>query len=77
MAAATGLPEATLAPPVVAGEDVCVRALEHAALDREALQAEGMKHEYHLYPGDHSLTYFLSHMGEVMEFHSRAFAEHK
>jgi S-formylglutathione hydrolase FrmB len=47
-----------------------------AALHRQ-LGAEGVKHEYHSYPGDHSLTYFLSHMGEVMEFHSRAFAEQK
>ena len=37
------------------------------------LQKEGVKHEYHPYPGDHSLTYFLSHFAEVMEFHSRAF----
>jgi S-formylglutathione hydrolase FrmB len=47
-----------------------------AALHRQ-LQAEGIKHEYHSYPGDHSLTYFLSHMGEVMEFHSRNFAGQK
>jgi len=45
-----------------------------AALDRQ-LRAEGIKHEYHSYPGDHSLTYFLSHMGEVMEFHSRVFEQ--
>jgi S-formylglutathione hydrolase FrmB len=45
-----------------------------AALHRQ-LQAEGVKHEYQSYPGDHSLTYFLSHMGEVMEFHSRAFEQ--
>ncbi len=32
-----------------------------------------VKHEYHPYPGDHSLTYFLSHFAEVMEFHSKAF----
>jgi S-formylglutathione hydrolase FrmB len=43
-----------------------------AALHAE-LQKEGIKHEYHAYPGDHSLTYFLSHFEEVMEFHSRAF----
>jgi S-formylglutathione hydrolase FrmB len=43
-----------------------------AALHVE-LQKEGVKHEYHAYPGDHSLTYFLSHFAEVMEFHSRAF----
>jgi S-formylglutathione hydrolase FrmB len=47
-----------------------------AALHKQ-LQAEGLKHEYHSYPGDHSLTYFLSHMGEVMEFHSRAFTVQK
>jgi S-formylglutathione hydrolase FrmB len=44
----------------------------NAALDRE-LSEEHIKHEYHAYPGDHSITYFLSHFAEVMEFHSRAF----
>jgi len=44
-----------------------------AALDRQ-LTDEKLKHEYHLYPGDHSLPYFLSHLAETMEFHSRAFA---
>jgi S-formylglutathione hydrolase FrmB len=43
-----------------------------AALDAQ-LKKEGVKHEYHPYPGDHSLTYFLSHFAEVMEFHSREF----
>jgi S-formylglutathione hydrolase FrmB len=43
-----------------------------AELDAE-LKREGVKHEYHPYPGDHSLTYFLSHFEEVMEFHSKAF----
>ena len=43
-----------------------------AALHNE-LQKAGVKHEYHAYPGDHSLTYFLSHFAEVMEFHSKAF----
>lgn len=43
-----------------------------AALHKE-LQEEGIKHEYHAYPGDHSFAYFLSHFGEVMEFHSRTF----
>jgi S-formylglutathione hydrolase FrmB len=47
-----------------------------AALHRQ-LQAEGVKHEYHSYPGDHSLTYFLSHMSEIMEFHSRVFDQQK
>jgi S-formylglutathione hydrolase FrmB len=44
-----------------------------AAALHDELQKEGVKHEYHAYPGDHSLTFFLSHFAEVMEFHSRAF----
>jgi S-formylglutathione hydrolase FrmB len=43
-----------------------------AALHAE-LQNLGIRHEYHAYPGDHSVTYFLSHFAEVMEFHSKAF----
>jgi S-formylglutathione hydrolase FrmB len=43
-----------------------------AALHAE-LQKESVRHDYHAYPGDHSLGYFLSHFDEVMEFHSRAF----
>jgi len=46
------------------------------ALDRQ-LQAEGIQHEFHLYPGDHSAAYFLSHLGEVIEFHSHKFAAGK
>lgn len=45
-----------------------------AALD-EQLSSEGIAHEYHPYPGGHSMNYFLSHLGEVIEFHSRAFAK--
>jgi S-formylglutathione hydrolase FrmB len=44
-----------------------------AAALHDELQKESVKHEYRAYPGDHSLTYFLSHFAEVMEFHSRAF----
>jgi S-formylglutathione hydrolase FrmB len=44
-----------------------------AAALHEELQRESVKHEYHAYPGDHGLTYFLSHFAEVMEFHSKAF----
>jgi S-formylglutathione hydrolase FrmB len=44
-----------------------------AALDKQ-LTAEGIPHEYRPYPGDHSLNYFLAHLGETMQFHSRAFA---
>ena len=44
-----------------------------AAELHDILLAERVKHEYHLYPGDHSLQYFLAHFAEVMEFHSKAF----
>lgn len=47
-----------------------------ASLDRQ-LTAEAIPHAYWPYPGDHSLTYFLTHLGETMEFHSRAFARTK
>ena len=46
------------------------------ALDRQ-LEAEGIAHEFHLYPGDHSLDYFQQHIGETIEFHSRAFESAK
>jgi S-formylglutathione hydrolase FrmB len=42
------------------------------ALHRQ-LDAEGIKHTYHLYPGDHSGSYFLAHLAEVMQFHSQEF----
>jgi S-formylglutathione hydrolase FrmB len=38
------------------------------------LTAEGVKHEFHLYPGTHSGDYFLSHLGETFEFHWRVFS---
>jgi S-formylglutathione hydrolase FrmB len=44
-----------------------------AAALHAQLEKENVKHEYHPYPGDHSLSYFLAHFTEVMEFHSRAF----
>jgi S-formylglutathione hydrolase FrmB len=44
-----------------------------AALDRQ-LSSEDVRHEFHLYDGDHSSRYFLAHLGEVLEFHSHAFA---
>jgi S-formylglutathione hydrolase FrmB len=44
-----------------------------AAKLNDELSREHIPHEYHPYPGDHSIGYFVSHFGEVMEFHSRAF----
>jgi S-formylglutathione hydrolase FrmB len=46
-----------------------------SALDKQ-LTAEHIPHTFKLYPGEHSLQYFLTHIGEVMEFHSREFAKH-
>ena len=47
-----------------------------AALDKQ-LQEEHVKHEFHLYPGNHSASYFGAHIGEVMEFHSKMFGAEK
>lgn len=44
-----------------------------AAKLHDELQHEHVRHEYHAYPGDHGLTYFMTHFAEVMEFHSKAF----
>jgi S-formylglutathione hydrolase FrmB len=44
-----------------------------AALDKQ-LTSEGIAHDYRPYPGGHNMNYFLSHLGEVIEFHSKAFA---
>jgi len=44
-----------------------------AAMLHDQLLKEGVKHEYNAYSGDHGFTYFMSHFGEVMEFHSAAF----
>jgi len=43
-----------------------------AALDQQ-LRAQKIKHEFHLYPGNHSFNYFMDHLAETIEFHSRAF----
>jgi len=42
------------------------------ALHRE-LQDEGIPHEFHIYPGDHSPVYFLAHLDEIIEFHAHRF----
>jgi S-formylglutathione hydrolase FrmB len=46
------------------------------ALDRQ-LQREGLRHEFQLYPGTHSATYFLSYLGETLQFHWRVFQGEK
>ena len=47
-----------------------------AMLDKQ-LQEEHIKHEFHLYPGNHSASYFGAHIAEVMEFHSKMFRAEK
>lgn len=37
------------------------------------LAAEGITHEFHLYPGAHTPDYFLSHLGETLQFHWHVF----
>lgn len=46
------------------------------ALDKQ-LQAEGIRHEFYLYPGNHGAGYFLAHLGETMQFHWKAFEASK
>ncbi len=55
------------------GEDDDFGFEKGAAALHSQLKKEGVKHQYHSYPGDHSPTYFMSHFDEVMQFHSRAF----
>ena len=55
------------------GEDDNFGFEKGAAALHAQLKKESIKHEYHLYPGDHSVDYFLEHFPEVMEFHTRAF----
>lgn len=38
------------------------------------LQSQGIGHVFHLYPGGHDAEYFLSHLHETVEFHSKVFA---
>ena len=47
---------------------------EGASKMHQQLLSEGVRHEFHLYPGGHNAEYFLSHLGETMEFHWRAFS---
>ncbi len=47
---------------------------EGAEAMHRQLTAEKIPHEFHLYPGGHNAEYFLSHLGETIEFHWRAFS---
>jgi len=47
---------------------------EGASKMHKQLLNEGIRHEFHLYPGGHNADYFLSHLGETIEFHWHAFA---
>jgi enterochelin esterase-like enzyme len=39
------------------------------------LRAEKIPHAFHLYPGGHNAEYFLSHLGETIEFHWHTFPQ--
>lgn len=39
----------------------------------QELTAEGIPHQFHLYPGGHNAEYFLSHLAETIRFHARVF----
>jgi S-formylglutathione hydrolase FrmB len=49
---------------------------EGAQALHKQLLAEKIPHEFHLYSGGHSADYFLSHLGETIEFHWHVFAGH-
>jgi len=44
------------------------------ALHRE-LDALKVKHEFHIYPGNHGVEYYLTHVSASIEFHSHVFGE--
>ena len=44
-----------------------------AAMDKQ-LNGERIRHEFHLFPGHHNADYFLSHLGETVQFHWRVFS---
>jgi S-formylglutathione hydrolase FrmB len=46
------------------------------ALDKQ-LSGEKIKHEFHLYPGNHGASYFMAHLAETMQFHWKAFENDK
>ncbi len=39
----------------------------------QALQARGVAHEYHIYPGGHDMRFVLDHFAASLEWHSKAF----
>jgi S-formylglutathione hydrolase FrmB len=47
---------------------------EGATKLHKQLVAEGIRHDFHLYPGGHDADYFLSHLHETIEFHWKVFA---
>jgi S-formylglutathione hydrolase FrmB len=48
---------------------------EGAGKLHQQLLSEGVRHEFHLYPGGHNAEYFLSHLHETIEFHWKVFAD--
>jgi S-formylglutathione hydrolase FrmB len=48
---------------------------EGASKLHQQLLTEGVPHQFHLYPGAHTPEYFLSHLAETLQFHSRRFGD--
>jgi S-formylglutathione hydrolase FrmB len=48
---------------------------EGAGKLHQQLLSEGVRHEFHLYPGGHNAEYFLSHLHETIEFHWKVVAD--
>jgi enterochelin esterase-like enzyme len=57
------------------GQDDEYGFAESAEQMHKQLLSEKIPHEFHLYPGGHNADYFLSHLGETIEFHWHAFPE--
>ncbi len=64
----------TLAIYINCGEQDDFGFNQGASKLHQQLEAEGIPHEFHLYPGRHTPDYFLSHLGETLQFQSHAFA---
>lgn len=47
---------------------------EAAEAMHKQLASEKIPHQFHLYPGGHNAEYFLSHLGETIEFHWHTFS---
>src|SRR5262249_24446738 len=59
---------------ITCGQDDEYGVAACASQMHKQLQAEGIRHEFHLYAGGHTADYFLGHLAETIEFHWKTFA---